>query len=245
MCKWYFSVMQSDKKEFIRGFKDAFPVFVSYFSVSLALGITARNIGFSAVAAGFMSFVNLTSAGEAAGLRIMAEHGTRFEIVLSQVAINLRYMLMSAVLATKLAENTGTGKRMLMGFGITDEIFGLSAQNDVLSPFYTVGCFCMATPGWVAGTVLGVVMGNLLPVKIVSALSMALYGMFISLVFIPAKKNHILFPVIACTMLSSYLLEVHVPAVSFGMRVILLTFGISALAAVIFPVKSEEESESV
>ncbi|MCQ2398340.1 MAG: AzlC family ABC transporter permease [Sphaerochaetaceae bacterium] len=233
--------MRSDRKEFLRGFRDAFPVFVSYFAVSIALGITARNIGFSPVAAGFMSLVNLTSAGQAAGLRIMAEQGTRIEIVLSQVAINLRYMLMSAVLATRLTENTGTGKRMLMGFGITDEIFGLSAKNEALNPFYTVGCFCMATPGWVAGTVLGVVMGNLLPVKIVEALSMALYGMFISLVFSPAKKNYILFPVILFTMLSSYLLETFVPVVSFGMRVIFLTLGISALAAVIFPVKAEKE----
>ena len=77
-----------------------------------------------------------------------------------------------------------------MAFGITDEIFGVTAaQKGKVSPWYSYGVMAVAIPGWTLGTALGAVSGNLLPGFITSALGIALYGMFVAVIVPPAKEN--------------------------------------------------------
>ncbi len=230
-------------KNFNKGFKDAFPVFLGYFGVSFSLGIAAKNAGLTAFQASLMSLLNSTSAGQAAAIEIIGRGGSYIELAVSQIVINMRYLLMSAALTLRVSSQK-TSERLLMSMGITDEIFGLSYNQELpLSPFYTFGCYCMALPGWVAGTFLGVTLGNILPATVVSSLSMALYSMFIAIVLPPAKKNHIVAVIVFVSMLLSWLFSVLFPVVSGGMRVIILTVVISAIAAWLFPVKEEDKDE--
>ena len=90
---------------------------------------------------------------------------------------------------------------------------------------------------------LGIVFGDILPADIVSALSVALYAMFIAVVIPPAKKDGRILAIVVVSMLSSWLftLEPVVSYISDGVKIIILTLSISALAAIVWPLKEEEE----
>ena len=162
-----------------------------------------------------------------------------------EAVANARYLLMSAALSQKLKENTSIFKRLLLGFTVTDEIFGVSMmQEGYLNPYFTYGAFVVATTGWTGGTMLGALMGDILPASVVTALSVGLYGMFIS-VFVPeAKKNRI----VALLVLVSFVLSAafeylpYISTLSSGLRVIILTVVISLGAALLFPIKEESDA---
>ena len=80
---------------FKKGFRDGIPIGLGYAAVSFALGIAAKNNGLSWIEATVMSLMNNTSAGEFAALELIRINAPLFEIALTQLVINLRYLLMS------------------------------------------------------------------------------------------------------------------------------------------------------
>lgn len=228
-----------DRKELARGFLDAFPIFLGYFAVAFTVGIAARNAGITAFQATLMSFLNTTSAGEVAAIEIIAARGSYLEIVLSQIAINLRYLLMGAVLSVRLMPGEPVRRRILVGFGLTDEIFGISLVRRPLNPYYPFGGWLMAMPGWTLGTLLGVLINSVVPANVTSALSLGLYAMFIAIVMPVAKKDRRIAVVAVVSMAASALCFYFVPLLSSGMRVVVLTVVLSSVAALVFPVKEE------
>ncbi len=233
-------------KHFFRGMHDAIPIALGYFAVSFTLCIACRNIGLSAQQASIMSLSNLTSAGEFAALGIIAAAGSYWEMALSQMIINLRYMLMSCSLSQKFSPDTPLWQRLFAGYAVTDEIFGISiAVPGRLDPFYIYGAAGIAAPAWTLGTCLGVVLGNVLPTRIVTALSVALYGMFIAIIVPPAKKDRVLAALVLAAMAASYAMTAapFFQGLSAGMRVILLTVLVSGFAAVFFPVNKKKKDE--
>ena len=234
------------KKNFLSGMRDGIPIALGYLAVSFTLGIACRNIGMSAFDATVMSLTNLTSAGEFAALSIMVAGAGYWEMALSQFVINLRYMLMSASLSQKLAPDTPLYHRLLVGYGVTDEIFGISINvPGRLDPFYTYGAISIASPAWALGTCLGVVLGNVLPDRIVVALSVALYGMFIAIIVPPARKDKTLALLVLVSMAASWAFPLvpFLAGISGGMKIILLTVVISFIAAVLFPLPEEKQEQ--
>ncbi|MBQ9085974.1 MAG: AzlC family ABC transporter permease [Clostridia bacterium] len=218
------------------------PISLGYFAVSVALGITARKAGITSLQAALTSLLINASAGEYAGFSLIAVGASYLEVTVMEAVANARYLLMSASLSQKLKPDTGTIQRLLLGFTVTDEIFGVSIALPVpLDPCFTYGTFCVATLGWTSGTFVGAVLGDVLPLRLLSALSVGLYGMFIS-VFIPeAKKNRVVAVLVAVSFVASYACE-HLPVIgawSEGIRVILLTVLISLVAAILFPVSEQ------
>lgn len=232
----------------LQGMRDGIPICLGYFAVALALGITARNAGLSAFQAGLASFLTNASAGQYAGFTVIGENGTYLEMAIMILVANARYLLMSCALTQKLRPSTGLVPRMLIGFDVTDEIFGVCiSQPGYLEPFYSYGVILAALPGWCGGTALGVVMGNILPQSVVSALSVALYGMFLAVIIPPARKNKVVAGLVLVSMLMS-LGANYLPLISglsSGTKIIILTVVISGVAAVLFPVKDEEKEETV
>ncbi len=87
--------------------------------------------------------------------------------------------------------------------------------------------------------------GNLLPSRIVSALSVLLFGMFLAVIIPPAKKNRIVLLFIILSFMFSFVLD-RLNAFSFlsaGSRTILLTVLLSTAAAVLFPIRGEHDEE--
>ena len=235
----------SNKQCFLKGMKAGIPIAMGYFAVAIALGIAAVRAGVGAFAAAFASLLNNASAGEYIAFTLIAAGASYMELITMEAVANARYLLMSAALSQKLKESTSIFKRLLLGFTVTDEIFGVSMmQEGYLSPYFTYGAFVVATTGWTGGTLLGALMGDILPASVVTALSVGLYGMFIS-VFVPeAKKNRI----VALLVLVSFVLSAafeylpYISTLSSGLRVIILTVVISLGAALLFPIKEESDA---
>jgi predicted branched-subunit amino acid permease len=225
-----------------RGFRDGIPIALGYIAVSFTFGIAAKNTGLTVFQAVMMSITNVTSAGQFASLGLIGVSAGYLEMAVTQLIINLRYCLMSCSLSQKLSKDTSLIHRFLIATGITDEIFGVSVCTEgKLNPFYTYGVISVAIPGWVIGTFLGIVSGNILPPRVLSALSVALYGMFLAVIIPPAKENKVISTVIFVSMLLS-LIFTKLPLlsqISSGFRIIILTVIIAGAAAVLFPVKED------
>ena len=236
-----------NKTWFQKGVKDGIPIALGYFAVSFTLGITAKNAGLTALQAMLASFTLNASAGEFAGFTLIAAGASYLEVAIMEFVANARYLLMSCALSQKIPSDTPLLHRLIIGYDVTDEIFGISiAVPGKLNPFYTFGAIAIAVPGWSIGTYLGVVMGNILPANIVSALSVGLYGMFIAIIIPPARKSKIIAGIVAVSMAASFAFAKLplVSNISSGVRPILLTVVISALAAYFFPVKEESSDET-
>jgi predicted branched-subunit amino acid permease len=230
---------------FRRGLKDGVPIGLGYFAVSFTLGIAARNAGFAAFPAMIASFTNFTSAGEFAAFSLIAAGAGYWEVAIMTLVVNARYLLMSCAMSQKLDPETPFYHRLLVAYGITDELFGISiAVEGKLNPYYTYGAMLLASLGWSSGTFLGVLMGNILPTRLVSALSVGLFGMFLAVIIPPARKSRVVAGLIGVSFLLSFVADrVSVfAAISSGARTIVLTVVISLAAAMLFPVKEEEEA---
>lgn len=226
----------------VKGARDGIPIALGYFAVSFSLGIAARNAGLTAFQAMLASFLNNASAGEHAAFTLIGAGAGYLEVALITLIANARYLLMSCALSQKLDPATPLLPRLIVGFDVTDEIFGVSiAQPGKLNPWYTYGVMLLALPGWALGTYFGVLLGNALPVRLVSALSVSLYGMFIAVFMPPARQNKVIAALVVISMGMSWLFATvslfHF--MSEGVRIIVLTVLISAAAAALFPIKEE------
>lgn len=232
------------KKHFRDGIRDGIPIGLGYLAVSFAFGMMCAADGLTIWQAGLISFTNLTSAGQFAGLGIMAAGGSCWELALTQLVINLRYCLMSFSLSQKLDREYSWGHRYLVAFGVTDEIFGVSAsRKGRLSPFYSYGAMSMAIPGWTLGTVLGAWSGEILPEAVISALGVAIYGMFLAVVIPPSKKNKAVLGVVLGAMALSTVFAVApvLKSISSGFMIIIVTLVVAGIAAYFAPVTESEE----
>ncbi|NBH72599.1 branched-chain amino acid ABC transporter permease [Clostridiaceae bacterium] len=232
---------------FLRGMKAGLPIGMGYFAVAFTLGIAARKAGLSSVQAGFMSATMLASAGQFAGFGALASGAGYLEMVVTEIVVNLRYLLMSGALSQKVMRDKPFFHRLLMAYGVTDEIFAVSmGVPGRLHPCYMYGAAATAAPGWVMGTVLGALLGMVLPARAMSAMGVALYGMFLAIVIPPAKKSRIIAGVVVGSMAVSALFAgmPGLKQISSGFQVIILTILISGAAAVLFPVQEgKEETE--
>lgn len=234
------------KNVFFEGLKDGIPIGLGYFAVAFSLGIVAKNAGLNFVEGFFASFLDVASAGEYALFSAIQAKATYAEVAIATLVINARYFLMSCSLSQKISPEMPFFHRFFIGYGITDEIFGISiAREGSLNPFYNYGAMLFAIPMWCIATSLGVVAGTYLPVRVVSALSVALYGMFIAIIIPPCKKNFVIAIAVFCGFCLSYLCSIlpGIKEISGGTRTIILTVLISAICAVVKPVEDSADSE--
>ena len=228
------------------GMRDGLPIALGYFAVSFSLGIAARHAGFTPMQGFWASLLNNASAGEYAAFTLIAAKATYWEVAVITLIANARYLLMSCALAQRFAPGTPFWHRLVIGYDVTDELFGITiARPGYLNPWYTYGAILLAAPAWALGTALGIIAGNALPLRVVSALSVALYGMFLAIIIPPARKSKVVAALVALSFVLSYACE-YLPglsALSDGTRTIILTVVISAGAAILFPVKDQLAEE--
>ena len=233
-----------NKTAFKAGIRDGIPIGLGYFAVSFSLGIAVRHAGLSWFQGLMASWLCTTSTGEYAAFSLIAAGTTLLEIALVTLIINARYLLMSCAMSQRVDPTMPFWHRFAIAFHLTDELFGIAiARRGNLNPYYSYGAFCTAVPGWAGGTALGTVMGSILSPNLTSALSVALYGMFIAIIIPPARQNKVVASLIAVCFVGSHACQ-HLPLVrdlSDGMRIILLTVILSSAAAILFPKREDEE----
>ena len=234
---------KTKENTFLKGLIDGLPICFGYVSVAFAFGIFAVSNGLNAPEAILISMTNVTSAGQLAAVPIIVSGGTLFELAVSQLIINLRYALMSVSLSQKLDNSVKLADRLIIAFVNTDEVFAVASSKESVGKAYMFGLILSPFLGWSAGTAVGAFAGSVLPAVVISALGVAIYGMFIAIIIPPAKKNLIIRSIVVISMLSSLAFD-YIPVlkdISSGFKIIILTVIIAGIAAAFFPVKDTEE----
>lgn len=229
---------------FKKGVIDGFPIGLGYLSVSFTFGIMAVSYGLQWWQAVLISMTTVTSAGQFAGIGIMIHPGQYFEMLVSQLTINIRYSFMSISLSQKLDSRFRGIDRWLFGFMMTDEIFAVASHEENVTRRYFAGLCVLPYLGWSLGTLAGALLGNVLPERLMSALSLAIYGMFVAIVVPEMKKGKSVICVVIFALIFSCLFY-YVPFlqhISNGMVISICAIAAALLGAFLFPVKEENES---
>lgn len=225
---------------FWKGIKHGIPIALGYLSVSFSFGILAVRMGLNVLQATLISMTNLTSAGQVAGIGIIAAGSSYLEMALTQLIINLRYGLMGISLSQKLDKSFNTRRRLIVSFGITDEIFAVaSSQKGKITPYYMYGMIAISFIGWSGGTFLGAAAGEILPSIITNAMGISLYGMFLAIIIPHARKSIGVLTVILIAAALSTVFRYFLPFITSGFSVIICAVAAAVAGAVLFPVKEE------
>jgi predicted branched-subunit amino acid permease len=234
------------KNPFFRGMRDAIPIGLGYFAVSFSLGIAAGNVGYTTFQGFLLSLLNVSSSGEYAGIVLSAEQAGFIELALMICVANARYLLMSFALSQRFSPSSTLFHRLTIGFGLTDELFGLGiASKGWLDPVYMYGAFFGSIPLWALGTAFGVYAGNVLPVILSEALNVAIFGMFLAIIIPPGRKDPVVLGAVIVSFLLSLLASVLplTASISSGTRTLILTIIIASAVALLFPLKDEPAQE--
>ena len=233
-----------NEKDFVYGLKRGFPIALGYIPVSFTFGLMAVSGGISPLMAVLISLTNLTSAGQFAGTNLIIESAGLIEITLTTFVINIRYMLMSLSLSQKIDPEISLFKRLIFGFGITDETFSLaSMEKGKLSYSYMLGLITGPIIGWSLGTTLGAFTSSALPESISGAMGIALYAMFIAIIIPPAKKSRSILMIILISICINMALK-YIPLFSFissGFRIITATILGAGIGAFFWPLEDEKK----
>ena len=226
---------------FRRGIRAGVPIGLGYFSVSISFGILAVSYGFAWWQAVLISMLTVTSAGQFAGINTMRMPGQYIAMLVSQLTINVRYCMMSVSLSQKVDSSFGKAARWLLGFFITDEIFAVAAAEKTLTKPFMLGLTVAPYAGWSLGTLVGALAGSVLPERLMNALCIALYGMFVAIVVPVAKKERpvLLVAVLAMALSCLFTWMPGLNSLSSGIAVSLCAVAAAVVGAVLFPVKED------
>lgn len=235
-------------KNWKRGLRDGVPIALGYVPVSFTFGLMAVDAGLAWWQAVLISLLNLTSAGQFAGLDILAAGGAYMEMALTQLVINLRYALMSVSLSQKVDEKFGTIHRLCYGFFMTDEIFGVAAsRKGEIDTRYFGGLVTLPLFGWIGGTLAGALLGGVLPPLVQSAMGIAIYGMFLAIIIPQARDDSRCLKVIVIAVVLSCAFR-YMPVlnrVSSGFVIIICAVVASVIGALLYPVEEEDQTERI
>lgn len=228
------------------GLRDGLPIGLGYLSVSFGFGITAVGEGLRFLEALIISMTNLTSAGQVAGVTVIVAAGTILEMILTQFVINLRYSLMGITLTQRLDKRCTTPHRLLMSFGLTDEIFAVAASKPYpVGPSYFYGLMTLPYIGWAGGTLLGALAGQILPESIRVAMGIMIYAMFVAIILPPMKKDHgVLGAVLIAALLSCAV--AYLPFLSWiseGFSIIICAIVAAVVMAILRPIPDEADAK--
>ena len=226
---------------FRRGLRLGVPIGLGYFSVSISFGILAVSYGFTWWQALLISMVTVTSAGQFAGIQAMLLPGQYAAMLISQCTINIRYSMMSIALSQKVDKSFGKAARWLFGFFITDEIFAVASMEKALTKSFFAGLTVAPYIGWALGTLCGGLLGGILPQRLMNALCIALYGMFVAIVVPVTKKEKPVLLVVLIAMFFScgFAFLPVLKAIPSGLSVSLCAIAAAAIVAAVQPVKEE------
>jgi predicted branched-subunit amino acid permease len=231
------------KSQFNQGLKDGAPVVFGYLPVGFAFGVTATAGGIPPWLVVLISLTNFTSAGQLMGATLIIAGAPIFEIAVTTLIINIRYVIMSMSFSQRIKPNMPLAEKMIAAFAITDEIFAVASlkKGDVTFKYIT-GLVSGPYAFWSLGTLLGAYATNLLPLAVQQSMGIALYAMFIALI-LPAARESLAITVVAGTAVAVSVLFKTLPflsTISAGYVIIICTIVAAALGAYFFPREEED-----
>ncbi len=223
--------------DFRTGLTSALPIGLGYLAVSLAIGLYWAKGGLPPLTAAVFSATSMSSTSQFAGITLITAHGNLVELAATTLIVNLRYLLMSVSLSQRLAPGIGTAPRLLMALGVTDEVYALNVARTPVTVPHMLGSMVLPIAGWTTGTVIGALVGEIIPATAQAAAGVLLYGMFIAIVVPPARESRDVRIVIALAALVSVSLA-FLPVVrdlQAGWRIIISTCVAAGIGATLMP----------
>ena len=236
-----------DKSQLKKGIASGLPIGLGYLSVSFTFGIMATSAGLSWWQALLISMLNLTSAGQLAGINIMIHPMQYIEMLIAQVTINIRYSFMSVSLSQKTDDSFKMKDRWILGGFVTDEIFGVAITEDKVNKYFFAGLTILPYIGWASGTLIGSLLGNVLPDIVLNSLNIALYAMFIAIIIPEAKKSKAI-TIVSLIAVGLSCIFYFVPAlsnISSGLTICICAVAATCIGAILFPIKEGDPLETV
>lgn len=173
----------------LEGAKQGLPIFIGYFTTSIAFGLLAISAGFTPFQAVLFSMTNLTGAAQFMAINLVSAGALAGEIVTSVMLLNMRYIIMSASLIGKIGFKT-RADRFIIAFGVTDEVFSVASMKPGgAGRFFMFGLQGISWLGWASGTAAGVTLGAFLSRSLQDAMSGALFALFAALLIPEIKKG--------------------------------------------------------
>ena len=206
----------------------------------------AVSYGLSWWQAVLISMTTVTSAGQFAGIGIMMHPGQYFQMLISQITINIRYSFMSISVGQKADSRFSGISRWILGFMMTDEIFWpWQARMDSVSRSFFAGLSTLPYIGWAVGTLIGAILGSILPDRLMSALSLAIYGMFVAIVVPEMKKSRaVVFVVVLALVLSCMFYYIpFLSKISSGITITVVAIVAAVIGSLLFPVADDTDKE--
>ena len=228
---------------FTRGLKAGIPIGLGYLSVSFTFGMITITYGLTWWQAVLVSMTTVTSAGQFAGIGMMSLPGQSIPMLISQLTINVRYSFMSVSLSQKLEERFSGIYRWLLGFFMTDEIFAVASGEEVVTRSFFAGLAVIPYIGWSTGTLIGALLGSILPHRLMSAFGLAIYGMFVAIVVPDMKKGIQVCVVVLLAAIISCLFY-YIPAlaaINSGLSISIAAILAAMIGAIFFPIQIEEK----
>lgn len=224
---------------FIKGLRSGLPIGLGYFSVAIGFGLLCMRGGLSIGQAVLISMTNLTSAGQLAGVGVMFSAGSLFEMMTTQLVINMRYALMSVAMSQKIDEDIRLPHRFWIASFITDEIFAVSmAQTEALTKPFLCGLCILPYIGWAAGSLVGAVAGAALPDVLRNGMGILIYCMFLAILIPPAKESVPIRMVVVLSAACSCILHwLPMLRLSSGFSIIVCAVVASCYCAFRYPIK--------
>lgn len=178
-------VDRSNRREEIQmALRDALPIMLAYFPLSMTYGVLASAGGLPGGLAVFSSVWIFSGGAQFMLLGMLASAAAPVTIVTTLLLLNMRHVLYGATLGPYLAD-WRESRKWLAAIGLTDEGFAVTssraAQGERLLPSYYI-TFALAIYGsWIAGTAAGTGLGSFVTAELAEVLTFALPALFIAL----------------------------------------------------------------
>jgi len=179
------------KNGFLKGVKDASPIVLGYIPIGFAFGVLAVQQGMTVLDVFIMSLFVYAGSAQFIASAMLSAGAAVSSIIMTTFLVNLRHLLMSASLAPFL-KHIKTHKLALISYGITDETFAVSStsvKQQTVSAKYFAGLHITSQGSWIVSTVLGGILGNLVPDPARWGIDFALSAMFIGLLLMQMKER--------------------------------------------------------
>ncbi|AEX86434.1 putative branched-chain amino acid permease (azaleucine resistance) [Marinitoga piezophila KA3] len=221
-------------KEFYRGIKDGIPICLGYFTIAVTFGLLVKSNEIPSYVGWLMSIFVFAGASQFVAID-MIKNASILEIGLTTFFLNLRHILMSSTIATKMPKDK---KNILLSLGITDETFSVSYFNNPkrISFEYLSGVILISYFGWIIGTIIGTEFYSLFSTDLQNSLGIALYAMFVSILIPNLKKS--LLP--SLSVLSSIIIYIFLKSFIPKYYSIIIT---SILVSFVFSILEGDEDE--
>ncbi len=164
------------------GLRAAWPICLGYIPIGMALGVLGQQAGLGPAWIGLMSVLVFAGSAQFIGVAMIAGGASMAAIILTTFVVNFRHFLMSSALAVPL-RGVRRAFLLLFAYGITDESFAVNMtrfREGDWDRWRALVVHHAANTTWVIATVLGSLLGSLIP-QGAFGIDFALPGMFIAL----------------------------------------------------------------